>query len=149
MAKGKNLIWTGPADGANNKPLNVEGEAAAAILPGTLLVQTATTLAASTSAATVFGERMLVADKDQMRSELITKPWTIAENMVGIHPRSGETMNVLCVTGQALVQGVTPLTRNGAGLLRIALTNGTEEIMCFADETVTTTATQLVAVAVE
>lgn len=147
MAKGKNLIWTGPANGANVSPLNVEGVAASAILPGTLIDQTSLGLKVDVTAITVVGQRFIVADKDQLRTKLITDPWTIAENMVGIMPRSGETMNVLCVTGQALIQGVTPLGRNGAGLLAIA-TVATDDVLCYADETVTTTATQLVAVQV-
>ena len=69
--------------------------------------------------------------------------------MVAIAPRSGESMNVLCANAQVLVKGVTPLTRDGAGALRVALTDGTEEVLCYADETVTTTAEQLVAVQVQ
>lgn len=148
MAKGKNLIWTGPANGANVSPLTAEGVAGGAILPGTIIVSTANGLSQSTAAATVFGQRFMVADKDQQRTKLITEAWAVAENMVGIMPRSGESMNILCVTGQALVQGVTPLTRNASGLLVIAATDGSVDILCYADETVTTTGTQLVAVQV-
>ena len=35
--KGKRVIYVGPADDANHKPLNIEGIAVAAIAPGTVL----------------------------------------------------------------------------------------------------------------
>jgi len=98
-------------------------------------------------AATVFGKPLLVADKDEMRSVSVDTAWTVDENMVAIRPRSGEFLNVRVVTAQALVRG-TALTRSAAtpGALVIAATDGTEEILCYADEVVTTTATQLVRV---
>ena len=147
---GKRTIFVGPADGSSHKPLNVEGKALAAIAPGTILQQVATGLQANAVAAIIFGHQFIVADKDQMRSKSVDTAWTINENMVGIAPRSGEFVNALVVTGQALIVG-TPLSRNGAGLLKIAVTPATvgatsEEIACYADEAVTTTATQLVRV---
>jgi len=142
---GKRSIWAGAVDGANQKPLNVEGVAAAAILPGTVLSKSASGLAASAVAATVFGQLPLVADKDQGRSRSVDDAWTIGENMVSIQPRSGEFLNVLVVTAQNLEIG-TALARNGAGLLVIAATGGTNEIVGYSDEDVTTSGTQLVRV---
>lgn len=146
---GKRLIFVGPADGANHKPLNVEGVATeAGILPGSVIDYAAASagLELADDAATVFGKIFLVADKDQQRSRSVDDAWTINENMVGIKPRSGEFLNVLVITAQALVKG-TPLARSATpGALKIAATDGTDEIECFADEAVTTTATQLVRV---
>lgn len=142
---GKRTIYVGPVDGSDSKPLNHEGLAVAAIAPGTTLSKSAAGFAASAVAATVFGQLWLIADKDQMRSKSVDTAWTINENMVAIQPRSGEFVNALVVTGQALEIG-TALTRNGAGLLVIAATDGTEEIVAYSDEKVTTTATQLVRV---
>lgn len=140
---GKRTIFVGPADGPNNKPLNVEGIAVAAIAPGTVLSKSASGLDASAVAATVFGQLPLVADKDQQRSRSVDDAWTINENMVGIQPRSGEFLNVLVVTAQNLEIG-TAMARNGAGLLVIAATGGTNEIVGYSDEDVTTSGTQLV-----
>ena len=144
---GKRVIFVGPADGANHKPLNVEAVATEAILPGTIVDWAAANagLEASDAAATVFGEMFLVADKDQQRSKSVDDAWTISENMVAIQPRSGEFINALVVTGQALVKG-TALTRVAPGLLTIAATDGTVEIVAYSDEIVTTTASQLVCV---
>lgn len=144
---GKRVIYAGPVDGANHKPLNIEGVAVAAVLPGTVLKQTTSGLDANDIAATVFGEQLIVADKDQQRSKSVDDAWTINENMVAIAPRSGEFLNVLVVTAQVLERG-SPMSRNGAGLLKLALTDGTEEIVCFSDETITTSGTEFVSVRV-
>lgn len=150
---GKRVIYVGPAAGANCKPLNIEGVAVAATAPGTVLKRLATGLAANNIAATTFGEQLIVADKDQQRSKSIDTSWTIAENMVAIAPRSGEFINVLVATAQTLIKG-DPLSRNGAGLLKKAVTPATvgatsEEIVGFADEAITTTATTLVCVRIK
>jgi len=147
---GKRVIYVGPADGANSKPLTVEGLATeAGIAPGAVLDFAAASagLELMDDAATVFGKPLMVANKDEHASGSVDTAWTINENMVGIKPRSKELLNVLVVTAQALVRG-TALTRSAVtpGALVIAATNGTEEVLCIADEIVTTTATQLVRV---
>jgi len=139
---GKRVIYVGPADGANHKPLNVEAIAKAAILPGTPV-----SLAADSTGfevATAGDNLFLVADKDQQRSRSVDDAWTTGENMVAIQPRSGEFVNVLVETGQALVRG-TPLTMGTTGL-----TTGTEaDAVAWADEIVTTAALELVCVRVK
>ncbi len=149
---GKRVIYVGPADGANHKPLNIEGVAVAAVLPGTVLKRLATGLDTNDIVATTFGEQLIVADKDQQRTKSVDTAWTINENMVAIAPRSGEFINVLVATGQTLIKG-DPLSRNGAGLLKLAVTPVTvgatsEEIVGFADEAIVTSATTLVCVRV-
>lgn len=148
--KGKRMIWIGPADGSNAKPLNIEGKAASAIAPGTILKRTATGLAANDVAATTFGEQLIVADKDQARSLSVDTAWAINENMVAIAPRSGEFMHILVATGQTLIKG-DPIARNGAGLGKLAVTPATvgatsEEVIAYAEEAITTVATTLVRV---
>lgn len=150
---GKRVIYVGPADGANHKPLNIEGVAVAATAPGTVMKRLATGLAVNNIAAIIFGEQLIVADKDQQRSKSVDTNWTINENMVAIAPRSGELMNILVATGQTLIKG-DPLARNGAGLLKLAVTPATvgatsEEIVGFADEAIVTTATTLVCVRIK
>jgi hypothetical protein len=151
-AKGKRVIYVGPADGSNHKPLNIEGVAVAATAPGTIMKRLATGLAANDIAATTFGEQLIVADKDQQRSKSVDTAWTINENMVAIVPRSGEFINMLIATTQTLIKG-DPIARNGAGLGKLAVTPATvgvtsEEIIAYADEAITTTATTLVRVRV-
>ena len=146
--KGKRVIFVGPADNANHKPINVEGKAVAATTPGSIVSVSAAGLTKVTDATGDFKGPFLVADKDQMRSLSVDTDWTIAENMVAIQPRSGEFVNALVITAQAVVVG-SPLARSStAGALKLADTTGTDEIVGYADETVTTTATQLVCVRV-
>lgn len=155
--KGKRVIWVGPADGSNQKPLNVEGVCTeAAMLPGSILDFAAADagLELADDAATVFGKLPMVADKDQQKSKTIDEAWIVTENMVGIQPRSGEFVNCLVITGQALVKG-TALSRSATpGALKIAVIPATvgvtsEDVFGYADETVTTTATQLVCVRIK
>lgn len=147
-AIGKRVIFVGPADGSNHKPLNIEGKAVAAVLPGTFLKRTAAGLDANNIAAIIFGEQLIIADKDQQRSKSVDDAWTINENMVAIKPRSGEFFNALVVTAQTLIKG-DPMARNAAGLLKLAVTPATvgatsEEIACFCEEDITTSGTELV-----
>jgi len=149
-AIGKRVIYVGPADDANHKPLHIEGIATeAGILPGAVIDYAASGagLELMDDAATVFGKPLRVADKDQMRTKSVDDAWTVDENMVGIDLRSGEFANVLVASSQALTTGLA-LTRNATipGTLVIAAADGTEEILCQSDETVTTTTTQLVRV---
>ena len=152
--KGKRVIFVGPADGSNAKPLNIEGVATeAGILPGAVLDFAAASagLELADDAATLFGKLPMIADKNTMQTKSVDDAWTINENMVGMQPRSGEFFNVLVITGQALVKG-TALSRSATpGALKIAVTPATvgvtsEDIFGYADEVVTTAATQLVCV---
>lgn len=146
---GKRIIYVGPADGADHKPLVVEGLATeVGILPGSVIDYAAAGagLELADDAATVFGKIFMVADKDSARTRSVDTAWTNGETMKGIQVRSGELVNVLVITGQALVVG-TALARSATpGALQIAATDGTDEIECFANEAVTTGATQLVCV---
>jgi hypothetical protein len=144
----KNMIWLGPVDGPNTKGLSVEGIATEACVPGSVLDFAAANagLELADDAATVFGKLSLVADKDQMRSLPVTTAWTIGGTMVAIQPRSGELVNVLVITGQAIKRG-TALCRSATpGALKIAATDGTDDIFGYSDEIITTDATELVRV---
>ena len=151
-AIGKRVIFVGPADGSNHKPLNIEGIAVSAVLPGTFLKRTSAGLDTNDIAAIIFGEQFIIADKDQQRSKSVDTAWTVDESMVAIAPRSGEFVNALVATGQTLIVG-SPMARNGAGLLKLAVTPATvgatsEEIVGYSDELITTTGTILVCIRV-
>lgn len=152
--KGKRTIYVGPADhGHAGKPLNVEGKALGSVRPGALLAQAATGIDESAQAGIIFGASRLWADKDQQRTKDVEQPWLINENMVAIQARSGEFLNVLVATGQAITKRGTPLSSNADGTLKIAVTPATvgatsEEILAYSDEIVTTTGVQLVRVTI-
>ena len=148
---GKRTIYVGAAGENNSKPMTVEGVAVAAHLPGTLLKQTASGLEAQDATATDRAALPLFADKDSMRQKSVDDAWVINENMAAVLGRSGDILNVLVATGQTLAIG-DALVSNGAGLLIKATdtvddgTDGSQYPIAFADEAVTTTATQLVRV---
>jgi hypothetical protein len=137
---GKRVIYAGPADGAESKPLHVEGVSlTASVLPGTIVEQVATGLQTNANAATVFGQELLVADKDKMRSRSVDTAWTQNENIVAIKARSGEFLNVLVADGNNITAKGTPLSLDGSGMLKIAVTPATvgatsEQVLCYADE---------------
>lgn len=148
---GKRVIYVGSAGEHNSAPLNVEGEAVQAIAAGSLLKQTSSGLDLSDKTAFDASQMPLFADKDQLRSKSVDDAWTINQNMVAIQGRSGDFLNVLVATGQTLAKG-DALVSNGAGILTEASdtvddgTTGSQVVIAFADEAVTTTATQLVRV---
>lgn len=144
----KRVIFVGPADGSNHKPLNVEGLAVAATLAGSVVGLSGAGLTKVTDAADFTGQ-FLVADKDQQRSLSVDDEWTIAENMVAIAPRSGEFFNVLCITAQVITVGTALVRSSTAGALKIGAGDNTDEVVAYADETITTTATELVAVRIK
>ena len=136
---GKRVIFVGPADDANHKPLLVEGKAIASTLPGLVMEEIATGLQINATAATVFGQELLVANKDWIKSKSVDDAWTINENMEAVKLRSGEFANVIVVDGENITSRGVPLSLNGAGKLKIAVTPATvgatsEQVLAYSDE---------------
>ena len=119
-----------------NQPEQVElPGAAAGILPGNLLLRASDELKLHDGAN--LGGFVYVA-KEAPHGD-IDVAYLADETVFAYKPASGEYYQMLVATGQALVVD-TPLTSNGAGLLDIA-TPATEVVVCYSDETITTTAT--------
>lgn len=114
--------------------------AAAGILPGNLLLRAANELKLHDGAN--LGGFVYVA-KEQTASFDIDRAYELGETVQAYVPHSGEFYQMLVATGQALVVD-TPLTSTGAGLLDIAA--GTDVVICYSDEAVTTVATTKVRV---
>lgn len=137
---GKRVIYVGPADGSNHKPLNVEGVIlTASVLPGTILEGSSTSLATNVNPATTFGQELIVADKDQQRSRSVDDVWAQNETIVAIKARSGDFLNILVADGNDITAQGVPLSLNGAGLLKIATVPATvgatsEQVLCYSDE---------------
>lgn len=149
--KGKRTIWVGPADGsAFAHPQTVEGKALGVVRPGALVAQAATGIDEAATASTVFGVLPLFANKDEMGTSLsVDTDWTSGENMVAIQGRSGDFLNVLVATSQTISKSGMGLASAGDGTLKLAATDGTDEILAYSDEIVTTTAAQLVRVVIK
>lgn len=142
--KGKRVIFRGPADhGHAGKALHTEGVALSAVRPGAIVEKSATGIDESDQVATTFGSTKTWADKDRQRSKTVDQNWIISENMVAIRARSGEFLNVLVAAGQDITKVDTPLSSNGDGTLKIAVTPVTvgvtsEEILAYSDEIINT-----------
>lgn len=136
--KGKRTIWAGPADKADSKPLLVEGTAANQFLPGNLVVKSNNSLQISAKAATEFDSQALIAVEygDHIDGDVDT-PYTAGQHALAINVRSGEFVNALVAATSVLVEGVTALSSNGAGALKVAATDGTEQILFYTDESLT------------
>ena len=135
----KRKIWLGPLDNGVNGPLLVEGLAVDAFTPGELLEQTSAGLATSNNAATVFNSECLVASEiSEAEGGDITTAVTIGDTAEAIAVRSGEFVNVMVAASQNITTKGTGLASNGSGLLAIAATDGTEQILFYSDEIVNT-----------
>jgi len=136
MAKRK--IHLGPADGSA-KALYVEGLAVDAFVPGTLLKQTASGLATSDIADSAFNSECIVA-KEISESEggTITTAYTIGDTAKGVVVRSGEFANVRVAASQNITSAGVALASNGDGTLKIAATDGTDQVLFYSDEIVNT-----------
>ena len=136
MAKRK--IHLGPADGSA-KALYVEGLAVDAFVPGTLLKQTASGLATSDIADSAFNSECIVA-KEISESEggTISTAYTIGDTAKGVVVRSGEFANVRVAASQNITSAGVALASNGDGTLKIAATDGTDQVLFYSDEIVNT-----------
>lgn len=125
----------------NNQPEQVElPGAAAGILPGNVLLRATDEFKLHDVAAT--GGFVYVA-KEAPHADIDTA-YLADETVFAYKPASGEYYQMLVATGQVLVVD-SPLTSNGAGLLRLAVP-ATEVVICYADQAITTVATTPVAV---
>ena len=137
MAKRK--IYLGPLDNNVNGGLYVEGLAVDAFTPGELLERTSAGLATSNNAATLFGSEYIVA-KEISESEGgdISTAYTIGDTAQGVKARSGELLNVMVAISQNINTSGKALSSNGDGTLKIAVLDGTEEILFYSEEIVNT-----------
>ncbi len=144
----KRRIYLGPVDGPSKKSLYVEGAADDAIIPGSLLKQTATGLATSDLADTNTSQYMLLAQEiGASEGGDISTAYTVGDVCYGVHVRSGEFANARVADAQVLVKG-SPLASNGDGTLKLAATDGTDVVLCVANEAITTSGVELVEVRV-
>lgn len=120
-SKGKRVIYVGPADGSNHKPLYVEGRLdVSTALPGTIMEGVPGGIRVSQKPSTSFFREMLVADKDTSRSKSVDDVWPIGETLVAIQGRSGDFFHALVEDGTNITERGAPLALNGSGILKLA-----------------------------
>jgi hypothetical protein len=143
MAKRK--IYLGPINsGLNGALLGSPGLVIDAFTAGELLVRTATGYATASAAATVFGAECLIAQEiSESEGGLITTPYTVGDSVEPLIVRSGEFVNASVAASQNITRKGTPLSSNGDGTLKIAVTPGTvgatsEQVLFYSEEIVNT-----------
>lgn len=116
----------------------IEGEALGDIRPGALVAQAAGGLDESAQAATVFGAQPLFADYNFLQAGDVDTDWPEGSWVVARQLPSNKIANVLVAAGQNITARGTALASNGDGTLKIAETDGTEQVLCYADEIINT-----------
>ena len=114
-----NVIWVGPADGANHKPLTIEGTAGGAILPGSLAAVDGNAITSSTADGTKQADLVIAREIGEQYGASVTTQWATGNNVICVRPRSGEFFNVVVEAGQTITRG-TALTANGGGQFKAA-----------------------------
>lgn len=134
----KRKIWVGPADGANAKPLIVEGLAVDDFAAGELLVQSAGGLATSALASTVLGQEAIIAHEigASVGGDIDTLA-TVGDTAQGIAVRSGEFVNIRVAITQNITSKGVALTSNGNGQFKIAA--AADDKIFYSDEIINVT----------
>ncbi|MDB4306042.1 hypothetical protein N9980_00585 [bacterium] len=139
MANRRNKIWVGPADGANAKPLIVEGLAVDAFTPGELIVRDASGLNTSTNASTVLGQECLIAREigANIGGDVDTAA-TVGETAYAVKLRSGEFALVRSAATQNITAKGLALTSNGDGTFKLA--GAADDKIVYSEEIINVTA---------
>lgn len=130
----KNTVWAGTIE---NRPLKDECKTAVAtIKPGHMLNKTAglfVPTATSGEAAALY-----IADLNTSKQGGVDELWASGDSVGAFYPRAGELFNVRSAVANYTALD-TPLTVNALGQVRIALTDGTEEIIAYVQEVINVT----------
>lgn len=130
-----NTVFSGPADVV--KPTYQEAVVATGetILPGHLLLKASGEWKNHDSEGQ--GGPYRIADINIIEQKNYDDALTVGQTSGAFWPRVGETYNVVVAESQTVVAD-SPLTSNGDGTVKIAATDGTEQVLMYADEAVTT-----------
>ena len=121
-----NKIFAGPVD--QNKPQVQERICAAAILPGTALIESGANFAqAGASAATKF----YIAQDNYLALKDVDTAWPAGDRVIGMEPLDELFFNVRVPTGTNVARGAN-LTTNAAGKFVLATTG--QRVLMIAEE---------------
>lgn len=137
----KNVIFRGSVE--NNKPIQDEAVAAAALTPGSLLIKSAGEFDVHATDAGGAETKLYVCDLNTLLQGDTSDTFALGDTAVAFEPRPGERYNMLVADSQNITALDTPLTSAGDGTLRIA-TPATEDVICYADEVINVTTSTLV-----
>jgi hypothetical protein len=137
----RNKIFRG--DVTVNRPVQDEAVTSEAIAPGSLVAKTSGTFSLHGTDGAGAGVKLYVADLNTLLQGDTSDSWASGDTAVCFEPRPGERYNMLVAASQNITALDTPLASNGDGTLRIGVV-GTDDILCYADEVVNATSSQLV-----
>ena len=123
-----NVVYVGPAE---QHPDVFEALAAAAIAPRTVMVLTAGAFAVAGAAAV---SPVYIADTNVLGE--LTDSYATGDTVQGFRPKSGEYYNLTLAASQVIAKN-GPLKTDAIG--NLVAQAGTGNILCYADEAVTTT----------
>lgn len=130
----KNTVWAGTIE---NRPLKDECKTAVAtIKPGHALNKTAGLFVLTATSGEAGA--LYIADLNTPKQGGVDDLWASGDSVGAFYPRAGELYNVRSAVANYTALD-TPLTVNATGQFRIALTDGTEEIVAYAQEIVNVT----------
>ena len=130
-----NTIYLGQA---GDRHVISEKLAAAAISPGHLVIDNGSGKFVKHASAGAGGLVMVAIEKPHC---LVSEDYAADELCYGVQPKANDVASMRVKTGMALVKDVTPLASNGDGQLKIG-TPGTDIIVAYAAQTITTSANQ-------
>jgi len=127
--KGKRLIFS------DGETLNAtEGLAAdGTIKPGMSVLHTATTIARSTNASTVFGYPHLFADYDMLHGRTVDDLWVSGDTLIARELTQGKKANLIVTAVNSTARGIA-LTSNGDGTLKVADVADLDYVLAYTDE---------------
>ncbi len=126
-----NVVFSG---GAKHFPFKVEGKVATGetIVPGHLvLIDSDGELSNHDSEGQ--GGNYFVADMNTFEQKSVSDNLTVGQSSEAFSPTPGEYYNLVLADGETAVVG-SPLTSNGDGTVKVAATDGTEQVLAYADE---------------
>lgn len=127
-----NVVFSGPADVV--KPTYQEAQVASGqtILPGHLVLKNS---GGEWINHNVDGQggAYRIADINIIEQKGVTDALTVGQDSGAFWPRTGETYNIIVADGETVVVD-SPLTSNGDGTCKVAATDGTEEVLFYAEE---------------
>lgn len=132
----KNTIFAGDAC---KRPRQQEAITSQAdILPGMLVVRSSGEFIKHATAGQ--GGDYFIAKENSLAQESVTDLYASGDTVFAYQPsEAGTLFNIAIAASQNITAVGTPITSNGAGYGRIALTTGAEEVLFYADEVVNVT----------
>ncbi len=126
-----NVVFSGPADVV--KPVQAEKKVKTGntIYPGYLVINSSSEWALHATAGE--GGEYWIADLNFYEAKSATEALTVGQTSNAYWPRPGETYNVVVADGETVLVG-SALTSNGDGTLKVAATDGTEEVLFYSEE---------------